>query len=327
LGQEIHLAKKRFKRSEANVVSCYEAGRDGFWLDRYLKAKGIENLVVDSASIEVNRRARRAKTDRLDVGNLLGLLMRYDNGERKVWKAIEVPSEQAEDNRHLHRELRDLKVERTRHINRIKGFLAGQGIAMDVNESFLERVKTVRLWDGACLREGLRSRVEREYQRIQLINQQIEQLEIKRQELLKQSTDDSVEVARQLLRLRAIGIESAWLYAMEFFGWRKFRNRKEVGALSGLTPTPYQSGDSHKEQGISKAGNRYIRGVAIEMAWCWLRFQPKSKLSLWYQERFGAGNARIRRIGIVALARKLLVELWRYLETGALPEGAELKPA
>jgi len=135
-----------------------------------------------------------------------------------------------------------------------------------------------------------------------------------------------VEKVRHLLRLRAIGVNSAWLFTMEFFGWRKFRNQKEIGALSGLTPTPSQSGSSYREQGISKSGNRYVRGMAIEIAWGWLRYQPESKLTKWYEERFARGSSRVRRIGIVAVARKLLIELWRYLETGAIPEGAVLKP-
>lgn len=324
---EIRRAKERFGLPEtARVMSCYEAGRDGFWLHRYLMEKGIENLVVDSASIEVSRRAKRAKTDRLDLAKLLSMLVRYDSGEKKVWRVVHVPSVEAEDSRHLHRELRTLKVERTRHINRIKGLLVTQGVRLPVGVGFLERLESVRLWDGSALPRGLRSRVEREYVCLRFVNEQIRELEAERREILRNSSDPSVEKVRQLLRLRGIGENSAWLFVMEFFGWRAFRNRREVGALAGLTPTPYQSGDEAREQGISKAGNCPIRGMAIEISWGWLRYQPDSKLSRWYQERFGRGSKRLRKIGIVALARKLLIELWRYLETGAIPEGAQLKP-
>ena len=326
LQREIRLAKKRFGLPQtAQVMSCYEAGRDGFWLHRYLVSEDIENLVVDSASIEVNRRAKRAKTDRLDVGKLLTMLIRYDYGEKKVWSVVHVPSVEAEDKRHLHRQLGTLKTDRTRHINRIKGLLVGQGVRIPVRADFLERLETVRLWDGSPLPPGLRSRLEREYAGLQFVNQQIKELEAERREMIRTADDPSVEQVRVLMRLRGIGENSAWLFVMEFFGWREFRNRRQVGALAGLTPTPYQSGDESQEQGISKAGNRPIRAMAIEIAWGWLRHQPHSELSLWYQRRFGHGSKRLRKIGIVALARKLLVAFWRYLEYGEIPAGAQLK--
>jgi len=324
--EEIRLAKKRFGLSQtARVMSCYEAGRDGFWLHRYLISKDIENLVVDSASIEVNRRAKRAKTDHLDVTKLLTMLIRYDYGEKKVWSVVHVPSPEAEDKRHLHRQLTTRKVDRTRHINRIQGLLVGQGVRMPVGADFLERLDKVCLWDGSALPKGLRSRLEREYACLQFVNQQIKDLETERTEAIRTSDDPSVEKVRQLMRLRGLGDNSAWLFVMEFFGWRKFRNRRQVGGLSGLTSTPYQSGDESQEQGIDKAGNRPVRTMAVEIAWGWLRYQPQSELSLWYQRRFGHGGKRMRKIGIVALARKLLVAFWRYLEYGEIPAGAQLK--
>jgi transposase len=327
LKQEIEAAKRRFGLpGTVPVMSCYEAGRDGFWLDRYLKAERIENLVVDSASIEVSRRARNPKTDKIDAGKLLGMLMRYDLGERKVWRVVNVPSAEAEDKRQLHRELRQMKSERTSHTNRIKGLLACQGVCMVVGKDFLERVKAMRLWNGNPLPSSLRGRLEREYERVQFLNQQIAELEAQRQDALRNSPDPDVQMVRRLMRLKGLGVNSAWLYVMEFFAWRAFRNRREVGALAGLVATPYNSGSSHHDQGISKAGNRHVRAMAIEIAWTWLRCQPNSELSQWYEKRFGQGSKRIRKIGIVALARKLLIELWRYLETGALPNGAELKP-
>lgn len=218
-----------------------------------------------------------------------------------------------------------LKRERTRHINRVKGLLAGQGVVIEVGAGFMEEIGTVRLWDGSGLPKRLRKRLERENERMELLKQQIGTLEKEREEVIRTSQEDSVEQVRRLLQLKGIGVNSAWLYVMEFFAWRGFRNRREVGSLAGLTPTPYQSGESAKERGISKAGNRPIRGMAIEIAWAWLRFQPDSALSRWYNRRFAEGSSRVRRIGIVALARKLLIELWKYLETGVVPEGAYLK--
>jgi transposase len=324
---EIQQAGQRFHIPETTpVMSCYEAGRDGFWLHRYLFDQGICNLIVDSASIEINRRMKRAKTDRLDVAKLLSMLIRYHQGERKVWRTVNVPSEDSEDSRQFHRELAELKVERTSHINRIKGLLSGQGICIPIGSDFLDSLKSVRLWNRAPLHQGLLSRLEREFNRIDVLKQQITDLEAERRRTIRTSQLPTVNQIRLLMRLKGIGINSAWLFVMEFFSWRAFHNRREIGALAGLTSTPFQSGDTSHEQGISKAGNRHIRAIAIEIAWCWLRFQPNSKLSLWYQQRFAQGSSRLRRIGIVALARKLLIELWRYLETGIPPEGAVVQP-
>jgi transposase len=335
LQKEIGLAKRRFGLPEGTVVrSCYEAGRDGFpglsartgWLHRYLVREGIENLVVDSSSIEVKRRARRAKTDRLDVGKLLSMLIRYHSGERKVWSVVHVPSIESEDARHLHRQLGTLKKDGTRCSNRIEGLLASQGVCLPIRVDFLEQLETVRMCDGRQLPTGLRTRIQREYATWQFIQQQIQELEAEREELIRTSDDSVVAQVRQLLKLRGIGPNSSWLFVMEFFSWRQFRNRREVGDLAGLAPTPYQSGEEAREQGISKAGNRSVRAMAIEIAWCWLRYQPDSELTRWYRERFGHGGKRLRKVGIVALARKLLIALWRYLERGEVPAGAQLKP-
>jgi transposase len=323
---EVVRAKRRFGLSESvRVVSCYEAGRDGFWLHRYLVQEGITNYVVDASSIEVNRRARRAKSDRLDVQKLLVMLMRYHAGEQRVWHVVHVPTVEEEDRRHLHRELLALKRDRTRVTNRIKGLLATHGVKMVVKRDFSMRLESIRLWDGSPLPSAMRARLQREWVKVELLTDQIQVLEAERSAEVRSSTDPVVETVRQLLKLRGIGENSAWLYTMEFFAWRRFRNRRELGALAGLTPTPYQSGASHREQGIAKAGNRHVRTLAIEIAWAWVRYQPDSALTRWYQARFAQGGSRQRRIGIVALARRLLVELWRYLETGALPEGAVLK--
>ena len=328
LKREIEQARVRFGLSgDAGVLSCYEAGRDGFWLHRYLEVLGVKNRVVDSASIEVNRRYRRVKTDRLDVGKLLNMLVRYDQGESKVWSVVHVPKLEEEDQRQLHRELMSLKREQTHHINRIKGLLASQGIVLEVKTKFLEELQCAHLWDGSSVPPALHILLVREHERLRLVREQMHQVEATRKEALRSSCDPAIEQVRKLLQLKGIGMNSAWVYVMEFFAWRAFRNRRELGSLAGLAPTPYASGDSSRERGISKAGNRPVRALAIEIAWCWLRYQPDSQLSRWYQRRFAKGGSRVRRIGIVALARKLLIALWRYVEEGILPEGAQLKPA
>jgi transposase len=328
LTREIADAKQWFGVTPATPVrSCYEAGRDGFWLHRYLSSGGIANVVVDSSSIEVNRRARRAKSDRLDARKLVSMLLRYHTGERRVWSVLHVPTVADEDRRQLHRELRTLQKERTRVTNRVKGLLAAQGVRLPKGTALKGALATVRLWDGSALPAGLRARLERECEHAQFLRATIGQLERERQRAIAHGRGPALDKVRQLLRLRAIGPTGAWVYVNEFFGWRQFRNRKEVGAAAGLTPTPYQSGDARREQGISKAGSRHIRAVAVEVAWSWLRYQPHSRLSRWYQARFSRGGTRARRVGIVALARKVLIALWRFLEFGVVPEGARLKPA
>lgn len=326
LYREIEKARKRFGLPEQyQVVSCYEAGRDGFWLHRYLTSLGVDNRVVDSSSIEVNRRARRAKTDRLDLNKLLAMLIRYTCGEEHVWRVVQVPQVAEEDWRQLHRELKTLKRARTRQINRLKGLLAAQGVGIPVNHEFLELMEAARTWNGSPLPSRLRARLVRGFEQLTFTEGQIQAVEAERLEFIRTSDDPCMQKVRQLLCLKGIGVNSAWTFTMEFFAWRRFRNRRQVGALAGLTPTPYASGSSTREQGISKAGNRHIRGLAIEIAWIWLRYQPHSELSRWYQQRFGHGSSRLRRIGIVGLARKLLIALWRYLETGVVPAGAILK--
>jgi transposase len=326
LHMEMAKAKKRFGLpAEAVVKSCYEAGRDGFWLHRYLLAHGIDNVVVDSASIEVNRRQRRAKSDRLDAVKLVSMLLRYHGGERKVWSVVRVPSVADEDGRQLHRELAELKDERTQHINRIKGLLASQGLALAaVDETLPERLAAARLWDGTTLTADCQARLLRELERWRLAERQIKDLENERKRRIRRDDTPHVERVRLLLGLGGVGLNGAWLLVHEVFAWRKFSNRKQVGSMVGLTPTPFASGESSREQGISKAGNRRLRRLLVELAWCWLRWQPSSVLSQWYQRRFGGGPARLRKIGVVAVARKLLIALWKYLEQGEVPAGAQL---
>lgn len=328
LQEAIEKAKERFLlEGDVKIVSCYEAGRDGFWLHRYLLSCGIENVVVDSSSIEVDRRKRRAKTDRIDAGKLLNMLMRYHGGERLSWRVVRVPSVEEEDARHLHRELEVLKKERTMHRNRIKGILIQHGVAV-TNPSdirFLEGLESLKSWDGNPLPLDFKARIVREYDRLKMVEGQIYALRKERQRRLENAEDPSMRKVVQLMSLHGVGVHSSWKFVQEFFGWRQFKNRREVGSLAGLTPTPYDSGGIQREQGISKAGNKRIRTLAVEMSWVWLRFQPQSKLSQWYMERFAGGGKRMRRIGIVAMARKLLIDLWRYLEHGVIPEGVILR--
>jgi transposase len=326
LRSEIVRAKERFGLpAGARVVSCYEAGRDGFWLHRALLQLGVENQIVDSSSIEVNRRKRRAKSDRLDAGKLVSMLFRWLFGDTRVWRIVRVPTAEEEDRRQLHRELLTTKRDRNRVTNRIKSLLFSQGIRLlDVRE-VPARLGSLRIWNGEPVPQRLRERLWREWEKVVQLTAQIEALRKERRKLLKNAQDEGSTCARKLFRLRGLGENAAWLFALELFAWREFKNRREIGGLTGLAPTPYQSGDEQREQGMSKAGSRWVRAIAIEIAWGWLRYQPDSELSRWYMRRFAGGSSRVRRIGIVALARKLLIELWKYLETDTPPAGALLK--
>ena len=327
LGAEIQKAKRRLGLKEsAEVRSCYEAGREGFWLHRALEQMGIHNMVVDASSIEVNRRQRRAKTDRMDVKKLVRQLVRYWRGERDVWSVVRVPSAEAEDSRQPHRELEVLKEERKRHRVRIQSLLFTQGIDVKVGPKFLEKLAQLRCWNQEPIPVQMKQRIQDEYDRLQLVAAQIREVKAKQAEQLEAEQNNlALEKVRKLQQLMAIGMGSSWIFVMELFGWRQFQNRREVAAAVGLTPTPYNSGDSAREQGISRGGNWRARKLLIEIAWAWLRFQPNSKLSQWYQQRFAKGGQRMRRIGIVAMARRLVIDLWRYVEFGVVPEGAKLK--
>ncbi len=329
LMEEVGSAKQRLGlEAQARVVSCYEAGRDGFWLDRALAAHGIENLVVDSSSIEVPRRARRRKTDRLDLCKLMGLLQRFLGGEKKVWSVVRVPQEEAEDVRQLSRGIERLKAERGRHRTRIAALLATQGIKLVGvgGRDWARRVAELRRWDGTAVGRWLQQDLLLEGERLALVEHQLAQLKAEREALVAAGQEAAAVKARALARLGAIAAESSFVFATELFGWRRFANRRELAGSVGLVPTPYASGASRREQGLSKAGNRRMRTMLVEIAWCWLRYQPQSALTLWWQRRFASSGGRARKVAIVALARKLLVALWRYLEHGIVPEGATLKP-
>jgi len=324
--EEIARAKVRLKlAADTPVISCYEAGRDGFWLHRYLVAQGITNHVADSSSIEVNRRARRAKTDRLDLAGLLNLRARYLHGDRRVWHVVRVPSVEEEDARHLHRTWEAVQQDRTRLINRLKGLLTTVGVRVRLDVDFLTRLQTARLWDGAPLPDGITRRLTGVWKQLEFLDTQLEDLEAARTALAPDRETTTGRYVAMLPTLRAIGPIGAWVLATEIFGWRQIRNGRQLGALVGLVPAPYQSGEMAHDQGITRAGNKHVRRLMVQLAWSWLRYQPTSALRRWYQERFGGGGRRMRRIGIVALARKLLIALWRYVETGTVPDGALLK--
>ena len=325
LVEQVAKAKAKWGLAEDTaVISCYEAGRDGFWLHRQLLALGIDNRVVDAGSIEVARRARRAKTDRLDAQALLVKLMRYAGGEKTVWRVVRVPEPGWEDIRQLHREREQLLGERTRHRNRLSSKLVAQGLRLGLSRDFPARLQAARDWAGEPLGEHLKAGLLREWERLELVSRQIRALE---QEIrTHMASQEPLRAVRTLMMLTSIGWVGAWTLVVEIFGWRQIANRRELASLAGLVPSPYNSGSMVRDQGISKAGNRRVRALLIQLAWLWLRHQPQSRHSRWFAERFGGGGSRQRRIGIVALARRLLIDLWRFLETGVVPEGARLKP-
>lgn len=318
----IAKAKLRCKLvRQTQVHACYEAGRDGWWLHRWLVSQGIDNIVVDSASIEVNRRARRAKSDRLDGDKLLEMLLRWHHGERRVWSVLREPSSEEEDARRTHRELERLMKERIGHTNRISSLLVLHNL----------RPKRIggRDWSAwwadhyELIPAALRIEIEREYERLALVKKQMNALQAAQRQEVAEGRQPLVS---QLSQLRAIGAKSAWVLAKEVFGWRRFANRRELAGCLGLAPTPYASGDIQIEQGISKAGNKRARSLLVELSWRWLILQPDSALTQWFNTRFAGAGKRSRRIGIVALARRLAIALWRYLEHGEIPAGAVLKP-
>lgn len=325
---EVRRAKRRLGvAADAPVVSCYEAGRDGFWLHRYLVAHEVTNYVVDSSSIEVPRRARRAKTDKLDLAGLLRLLARYVSGERQAWRVVRVPSVAEEDARHGERSWETVQAERTRVINRLKGLLTTAGVRVRVDTKFLERLETARLWDGTPLPPGLQARLQQSWAHLVVLNEQRRALQRARTTRVADPKTATGRAVRAVQTPVGIGPIGAWVLATEIFGWRQIRNGRELGALVGLVPAPFQSGQTSHDLGITRAGNKHVRWLMVQLAWSWVRFQPQSALAQWYQRRFGGGGRRLRRIGIVALARKLLIALWRLVKDGVIPEGAAVTAA
>ena len=321
LAGEVSAAKEKLAIAEGGqVVSCHEAGRDGFSVHRAVQRLGLRSFVVDSSSIEVDRRKRRAKTDRLDAKKLVRQLLRYLGGDTDSLRVVRVPSVEQEDERRPSRERERLQKEIFGHTNRIKSLLATQGIKEKLERDVVAQLETMEL------PPRLKAELVREAQRLVLARQQLAELDAQRRERLRNPAGDpQARKVLDLAMLCGVGTVSAWLLVAEVFGWRKFRNRKEVGASVGLVPTPFISEDGHREQGISKSGNKRPRRVINELAWLWLRYQPDSALTQWYYKRWGAAGGRARKVGITALSRRLMIALWRYLEDGVVPQGAKEK--
>lgn len=318
-------------RTKVIIASCYEAGYDGFWLHRLLTAAGVENYVVDPASIHVDRRARRVKTDRIDAQALLRTLMAHRRGEGRVWSVVQPPTPTDEDARRPNRERQNLIKERGRHVNRIKGLCSQQGILdyEPMRTDRHERLAELKTGDGRHLQPNLLAEIRRELARLEFVREQLAELEVAREAALKAAPGGAaapvqVQHVRSLRRLTAIGPETSTVLANEVF-YRRFSNRRQLAGYVGLAPSPHMSGGLSQEQGISKSGNPRARTAVVEAAWLWLRYQPESALAKWFSQRVGEQRGWMKRIMIVALARKLLVALWRYVETGLVPTGATLR--
>jgi transposase len=326
LGQAVTEARERFKLpAQTAVVFCYEAGRDGFYPYRQLTEAGHEVWVIDSASIEVSRRKKQAKSDGIDGEKLAELMQRKARGEHKALRIVRVPSPEAEDERLLPREREIILQDLGRLRNQVESILFAHGYR-DIPKT----ASGLKTWvaERRELAPQLRERLGREIERLTLLETQLHAVEKAMALKVKQEQGTGIAaVAGALMRLCGIGLVGAWVLSSEIFGWRQFRNRREVGAVLGLAPTPYSSGQDEREQGISKAGNRRARSMLVELSWLWLRYQPGSALAQWFKTRFGGGGKRMRRIGIVALARRLAIALWRYAAFGVVPEGATLKQA
>lgn len=311
------------------IVSCYEAGFDGHWLHRWLTDQGVINHEIDPASIQVNRRARRAKTDRIDLEQMMRALLAYLRGEPRVCSVVHVPTVEDEDRKRRNRERERLLKERTAHTNRIKGLLHAQGIrdVMPLKPGFVAKLDSLRTGDGRALAQRFQQEVVREHERLCLVSKQLAALEADSRAEQRAAAPGSAEAKIvQLAQLKGIGPVGGQGLVNEVF-YRSFDNRRQVGSYFGLVGMPYDSGERQRDQGISKAGNHRARELAIELAWLWVHHQPDSELSRWFRERVRDIKGRLRRITIVAVARKLMVALWRYLETGVVPNGAVLRPS
>ncbi|RJG11541.1 IS110 family transposase [Massilia cavernae] len=324
---EIARCKEKWGLPEnVRVVVLFEAGQDGFWIARALEQFGVKAVICDPASLQVARHARRAKTDRLDAIALVSALRAWLGGKRDAMRIIRIPPVEAEGQRHLARDRGELQKEVLQHCDRMRKLLRTVGCWTAVAGDFKQRLEQgkVRCYDGSPLPQHLLERLLRECERMALVEQQYNELEKSWFKQLPATVQDRVS---KLQRLRAIGDVGSERLVLELF-WRNFENRRQVGAAVGLVPQPYDSGNSHADQGISKQGNRRVRSLLIEMSWFWLRYQPESAISRWFAERTGGSKSkRGRRIAIVAVARRLVIALWRYLEHDVVPDGARLKTA
>jgi transposase len=323
LGRLRDLQQKWALPRHCAVHLIYEAGQDGFWIARALQAQGVEVIVVDAASVPVARHARRAKTDRLDALKLLEVLRGWLRGERGELRVVHIPSEAAEARRLLARERGLLQKEVGQHRDRARKLLLLHGCTEDLDDAFADRLLAgkVRRADGTALPEELWNWLLREAERLDLARQQLARLE---KTLMHQLPDSVQRCVAQLAELKGVGWVGAMRLVLELF-WREFANRRQVGACVGLVPQPYDSGNSHVDQGISKQGNRRVRALLIEMAWFWIRYQPGSELAQWFARRTSGANKRGKRVAIVGVARRLAIALWRYLHEGVIPTGAQFK--
>jgi transposase len=326
------MKQKTFARTGKSfpIIVIQEAGLDGFWIHRVLQKEGIGSHVVDPASIATSRRRRRAKTDRIDGEALLRALLAYKRGEPRVCAMVKAPTPEEEDRRRLCRERKALIAERVRHVNRIKGLLFSQGVSgyEPLRRNRRQQLDALKTGDGRVLPDHLKAQISRELDRLELLLGQIKAVEAERDALFaaaKAAAPTPAPVA-MLLDIKGIGPEFAAILWMEAF-FRSFANRRQVAAYAGLAPTPWQSGSVDREQGISKAGNPRLRTTLIQLAWLWLRHQPQSALALWFKERVMRNGGRFKKATIVALARKLLVALWKYVTAGIVIEGAVMKSA
>lgn len=310
------------------IIVIQEAGLDGFWIHRALQNEGIESHVVDAASIATSRRRRRAKTDKIDGETLVRALLAYKRGEPRVCAMVKAPTPGEEDRRHLCRERKALTAERVRHVNRIKGLLFSQGISgyQPLRRDRRQRLEELQTGDGRAFPQHLKALVNRELDRLELLLKQIKTVEAARDALLAVGQTAKPAPAAMLLDIRGIGPEFAAILWSEGL-FRHFENRRQIAAYAGLAPTPWQSGAVDREQGVSKAGNPRLRTTLIQLAWLWLRNQPRSALSVWFHERVSRNGGRLRKTTIVALARKLLVALWKYVTAGVVIEGVTMKVA
>ncbi|RUX01939.1 IS110 family transposase [Mesorhizobium sp. M2A.F.Ca.ET.037.01.1.1] len=308
------------------IIVIQEAGLDGFWIHRMLGTEGIESHIVDPASIAISRRRRRAKTDRIDGETLVRTLLAYKRGEPRVCSMVRVPTIEEEDRRRITRERKVLIAERVLHVNRLKGLLFSQGISdyEPLHRDRRKRLEELRTGDGRALPVHLKAQICRELDRLELLLKQIKAVEIERDALLAKEKATMPAPAAMLTDIRGIGPEFAAILHTEGL-FRHFDNRRQVAAYAGLAPTPWQSGSIDREQGVSKAGNPRMRTTMIELAWLWLRYQPESALARWFQDRVHRSAGRFKKSTIVALARKLLVALWKYINAGVVIEGAVTK--
>jgi transposase len=324
------IRQKAFARTGKSfpVIVIQEAGLDGFWIHRVLQNEGIESHVVDPASIATSRRRRRAKTDRIDGEALLRALLAYKRGEPRVCAMVKAPAPEEEDRRRLCRERKVLIAERVKHVNRIKGLLFSQGVSgyEPLRRDRRRRLDGLRTGDGRPLPKHLKAQISRELDRLELLLEQIKAAEIERDALLAAQQVAARAPAAMLLDIKGIGPEFAAILWSEGL-FRHFDNRRQIASFAGLAPTPWQSGSVDREQGVSKAGNPRLRSTLIQLAWLWLRHQPQSVLALWFEERVRRNGGRHKKTTIVALARKLLVALWKYVTAGVVIEGAVMKAA